>query len=173
MIGREDLRSAFLSPQLTYYFRKKLAPLPAAEVDRRIEELLKFLGLAVHCEGPIPVSKEIDEVWHYWVLETAEYEKLCNKLPGGRFLHHSSNEYAEFFDPGVKENDIDPAAQIAYLGAYVKNYGPFEPDRIAYWPFAKRLMELLGWSVSELNSRLLGCAEPGRETAIMDAARDG
>ncbi len=73
MIAREDLRHRFLSPQMTYYFHKKLAPLPPMEVDLRIEETLKFLNLAVYCEGAIPVSKEIDDVWHYWVLETAEY----------------------------------------------------------------------------------------------------
>ena len=122
MITRDALRSAFLSPQMTYYFHKKLTPLPPAEVDLRVEEVLKFLNLAVYSPGAIPVSKEIDDVWHYWVLETAEYERLCSKLPGGRFLHHSSNEYAEFYDVGAKEKEIDPTVQIQYLGAYVKNF---------------------------------------------------
>ena len=158
MITREDLRSAFLSPQMIYYFHKKLAPLPSAEVDLRVEEALKFLNLAMYSPGAIPVSKEIDDVWHYWVLETAEYQALCGKLPGGRFLHHSSNEYEEFHDPLAKEKEIDPAVQVAYLGAYVKNFGPFEPDRVHHWPFAKRLMDLFGWSLSELNDRLHVCS---------------
>src|SRR5271165_152510 len=154
MIAREDLRRTFLSPRMEYYFHKKLAPLPPAEVDLRIEEVLKFLNLAVYSDGAIPVSKEIDDVWHYWVLETAEYEALCKRLPGGRFLHHTSNEYAEFDDPKAKEKEIDPAGQIAYLGAYVKNFGPFERDRVCHWPFAKRLMEMCNWTLSELNARL-------------------
>jgi len=37
MIDGEDLRGAFLSLQMAYYFYKKLAPLPRAEVDLRIE----------------------------------------------------------------------------------------------------------------------------------------
>jgi hypothetical protein len=162
MISREDLRSAFLSPQMMYYFHKKLAPLAPAVVDARIEEVLKFLNLAAHSPGAIPVSKEIDDVWHYWVLETAEYEALCRKLPGGRFLHHSSNEYAEFHDPRAKEKEIDPVVQISYLGSYVKSYGPFERDRVGYWPFALRLMEMFGWSLDELNARLLACTAPAR-----------
>jgi hypothetical protein len=161
MITREALRGAFLSPQMTDYLHKKLAPLPPAEVELRIEEVLKFLNLAVYSPGAIPVSKEIDDVWHYWVLETAEYEALCRKLPGGRFLHHSSNEYAEFHDPKAKEKEIDPTGQIAYLGAYVKNFGPFEPDRVCHWPFATRLMNLFDWSLSELNARLRACSEAG------------
>ncbi len=159
MITREALRAAFLSHQMIYYFHKKLAPLPPAEVDLRVEEVLKFLNLAVYSPGAIPVSKEIDDVWHYWVLETLEYEKLCKKLPGGRFLHHSSNEYAEFLDAGAKEKEIDPKVQIAYLGAYVKNFGPFEPDRVCHWPFAMRLMAMFGWTLDELSARLLACAD--------------
>jgi hypothetical protein len=166
MIAREALRRAFLSPQMAYYFHKKLAPLPPAEIDLRIEELLKFLNLAVYSAGPIPVSKEIDDVWHYWVLETAEYETLCGKLPGGLFLHHSSNEYAEFLDANAKEKEIDPAAQIAYLGAYVKNFGPFEASRVLHWPFATRLMDMFGWSLGDLNARLLACAEPNLERTL-------
>jgi hypothetical protein len=161
MISCEDLRNAFLSPQMIYYFHKKLAPLPSVVVDVRIDEALKFLNLAALSPGAIPVSKEIDDVWHYWVLETAEYETLCRKLPGGRFLHHSSNEYAEFHDPGAKEKEINPASQIAYLGSYVKSYGPFEPDRVCYWPFAARLMDMLDWSLDELTARLLACTEAG------------
>jgi hypothetical protein len=50
-------------------------------------------------------------------------------------------------------------AQLAYLGAYVKNFGPFEPDRVGHWPFAKRLMDLFGWSLEEMNARLQACCE--------------
>ena len=159
MIASEALRTACLSPRMEYYFHRKLAPLPPAEINPRIEEALKFLYLAVHSPGPIPISQEIDDVWHYWILETAEYEALCRKLPGGCYLHHSSDEYAEFADRDAKGQPIDTTIQMSYLGAYVKNYGPFCQDRVHYWPFAKRLMDLLGWSLDELNARLQGCAE--------------
>jgi hypothetical protein len=40
-LTNQQLRQAFLTPQMKYYFDKKLAPLPAHEVDARIEEMLK------------------------------------------------------------------------------------------------------------------------------------
>jgi len=118
---------------MKYYFDKKLAPLSSAEVDVRIEEALKYLNMAVYCNGDIPFSKEIDDVWHYWILETAEYQKLCAKLHGRTFLHHSSNDYAEYFDADAKNRKIDLEFGISILSSYVRNYGSFEPDRVKYW----------------------------------------
>jgi hypothetical protein len=157
MITGDALRRAFLNPQMEHYFQKKLAPLPPEEVELRIDELLKFLNLAVHKDGPTPVSREIDDVWHYWVLQTVEYASLCSKLPGGLFVNHSSNDYEEFVVLDVKTKAPDPLAMMSFLGAYVKNFGPFEADRVTHWPFATRLMDLLGWSLDELNARLLAC----------------
>ncbi|RZI84936.1 MAG: hypothetical protein EOP38_07030 [Rubrivivax sp.] len=151
MISNQQLRQAFLSPQMKYYFDKKLAPLPSPEIDARIEETLKYLNLSVHSEGDIPFSKEIGEVWCHWVLETAEYSALCDKLPRGRFIHHSSNEYVEYLDEGIKNKRIGLARGLAFLSAYVLNYGPFEADRLRYWPVAEHLMRSLGWGLDTFN----------------------
>jgi hypothetical protein len=157
MITNQQLREAFLNPRMKYYFDRKLASLPAAEIDARIEELLKYLNMAIFFEGYIPVSKEIDEAWHYWILETAEYESLCRKLQGRVFLHHSSADYVSYVDPDAVSGKlpIDLPIGIAILGSYVLNYGPFQPDRVKYWPLAAQLMERLGWDLDELNRRLL------------------
>lgn len=154
MITSKQLRETFLSPQMKFYFDQKLAPLPSEEVDVRVEEMLKYLNMAVHCNGDIPVSKEIDEVWHYWILETAEYERLCRRLHGGAFLHHSSNDYAAYVDPDAKNHRIDLMLGVSILGSYVLNYGPFEPGRVNYWPLAARLMERLRWDLNQLNDWL-------------------
>jgi hypothetical protein len=61
-------------------------PQPSAEVYIRIEETLKFLNMATFCEGNIPVTQELDDIWHYWVLETREYAKLCVSLQGRDFI---------------------------------------------------------------------------------------
>jgi hypothetical protein len=154
MITNQQLRDAFLSAQMKFYFDHKLAPLPSDEVYTRVEEALKYLNMAIHCNGDIAVSKEIDEVWHYWILETAEYECLCYKLHGGAFLHHTSNDYAAYVDPDAKKRRINLAFGVSILTSYVLNYGPFEPDRVKYWPLAARLMDVLGWSIDELNAWL-------------------
>lgn len=153
MITGYRLREEFLSPQMHFYFERKLAPLPSEDVLVQIEELLKYLNMAVHCNGDIPVSKDIDEVWHLWILQTQQYEELCAKLSGGVFLHHSSNDYALFTDPGAKDRKIDRTTGIAILASYIINYGPFEADRLKYWPLAAKLAESLG-GVARLNALL-------------------
>jgi hypothetical protein len=158
-----QLREAFLSPQMKFYFDRKLAPLASQEVDVRIEELLKYLNMASCWAGEAPVSKEIDDVWHYWILETAEYAQLCQKLYGGAFVHHSSNDYAAYVNPDVTNHNIDLPLGVSILGSYVLNYGPFEPGRVKYWPLAAQLMERLDWDLDQLNDWLgsvLSSAEP-------------
>jgi len=159
-LTNQQLREAFLSPQMKYYFDKKLAPLPSGEVDARIEEMLKYLNMSLHSDGDIPFSKEIDEVWCYWVLETAEYTALCGKLPGGRFIHHKSNDYVEFLDEGVRNKRIGLARGLAILSSYVLHYGPFQPDRLRYWPVAEHLMRSLGWGLDTFNHWLVSMHQP-------------
>jgi hypothetical protein len=165
MITNRQLRDAFLGSQMLFYFERKLAPLPPDEALVRIEETLKFLNMAHHCTGDIPVTREIDEVWHLWILETSEYEQLCAKLAGGVFLHHTSNEYGLFTDPTATSRMLDLSAGIAILSSYVMNYGPFAADRVRYWPLAERLVEALGGDVDRLNGllRLPSAALPVRE----------
>ncbi len=160
MITNRQLREVSLSPQMKFYFERKLAPLPSHEIEARIEEMLKYLNMAIRCNGDIPVSKEIDDVWHYWILETAEYERLCAKLDGGTFLHHSSNDYAAFVDADIKNRRIDRTLGVSILSSYVLNYGPFMPERVRYWPLAERLMERLGWDVDQLNDWLRSVPQP-------------
>ena len=154
MVTNNQLRAAFLPPAMKHYFDTKLAPLPSAEVDRRIEEALKYLNMLIHCPGEVPVSMEIDDLWHYWILETKEYEQLCAKLPGGGFVHHSSVDYTAYFNPAMLMQKTDLRRGVSILSSYVLNYGPFEPDRVKYWPLAGRLMDELGWSVDQLNAWL-------------------
>lgn len=154
MITNEQLRQAFLNPQMKHYFNKKLAPLSSHEINVRIEELLKYLNMSVHADGDIPFSTDIDEVWHYWVLETAEYERLCRKLHGGNFIHHTSNDYAEYFDPTAKQRKIELGRGLAILSSYVLNYGPMQEDRVQYWPLAGHVMARLGMDLDGLNEWL-------------------
>ena len=161
-ITNRQLRDAFLSPQMLCYFEKKLSHLSPAEVGRRIEETLKFLNIATYCEGDIPVTEEIDDVWHYWILQTKEYRQLCRKLQGRQFLHHSSKDYPS---SGVVDEEADLVSNVAMLGTYVQNYGPFEADRVKYWRLAAYLVEQCGWSVERLNAWLMGVVQPRRAGA--------
>jgi hypothetical protein len=154
MITNRQLRDEFLEPQMQFYFERKLAPLPSHEVLIRIEEALKYLNMAHHCYGDVPVSAEIDEVWHLWILETVEYKRLCDTLAGGVFLHHTSSDYALFVDPTTNNREIDPLMGIPILASYVMNYGPFTAERVRYWPLADRLVTALGGDLARFNALL-------------------
>jgi hypothetical protein len=56
--------AAFLDPPMHHYFAHKFSSLPKDELRVRIEETLKFLFVSHECTGAIPVTKEIDEIWH-------------------------------------------------------------------------------------------------------------
>jgi hypothetical protein len=151
MITNEQLRKAFLSPQMKFYFGRKLPGLSSDEVDARIEELLKYLNMAIHEAGDIPFTEEIDEVWHYWILETKEYAALCAKLHGGQFLHHSSNDYLQYGKDETQVPEYDVQRGLGILSSYVLNYGPIQPDRVRYWPLIEALMAQLEWDLDTLN----------------------
>jgi hypothetical protein len=136
------------------YFERKLPEVTEAEVVVRIEETLKFLNMAVFCHGNIPVSQEIDDMWHLWILETREYETLCALLEGRRFIHHSSNVYAACAGEGASALENDFEHDVATLANYVLNYGPFEADRIRYWPLAAHLVQTCGMRLEQLNAWL-------------------
>lgn len=154
MITNEQLQETFVSDRMRFYFHEKMAPLSADEIDARIQELLKYLNMAIFFEGYLPVSKEVDDAWHYWILETAEYEQLCEKLQGRVFFHHSSAAYISYVNPEVYRRPIDLGLGITILSSYVLNYGPFQADRVNHWPLAVILMRRLGWTLDELNRHL-------------------
>jgi hypothetical protein len=167
MITNEQLRATFVSPAMKFYFDRKLAPLDGAEVDARVDELLKYLNMATHSHGGIPFNDDIDDVWHLWIMQTKEYAALCRKLQGAKFIHHSSNEYEAFADPDVKTRPMDTQRAVGVLRSYVINYGPFGADRVRYWPVAEQLVQRLGWSVERLNEWL---AQPVHRAAPVQHA---
>ena len=138
---------------MAHYFTSKFADLPGDELHMRIEEALRFLFISHECKGSIPISKDIDEIWHAWILQTQEYMALCERLPTRTYIHHSSNDYLRFFDPLVGERD-GLEHDVKMLALYVSNFGPFDERRAMHWLLPRHLLERLKWSVSDLNEWL-------------------
>ncbi|MET0357504.1 MAG: hypothetical protein ABW044_12055 [Cellvibrio sp.] len=153
MISNQILLATFLDEPMFRYFRIKIPGISDAELFLQIEETLKFLTIADQCTGAIPVSRQIDKIWHYWILQTQEYMELCKLLPTGEYIHHSSNDYDRYFDPAVNERS-NLSLDIKMLALYVANFGPFEEDRIRHWLLASHLIEKCGWTVQQLNDWL-------------------
>src|SRR5437899_11585805 len=102
------LLAHYLPPAMEQYVTKKLPDVSPSELRCRIAEFLKGLTLLHLSPGDILLSKEIDAIWHYWILETAaEYATLCQKLTGGEFIHHTSNDYPRATNAQVEEDPND------------------------------------------------------------------
>jgi hypothetical protein len=153
VITNQQLSDTYLSAPMLHYFKRKFSRLSGIELHERIEETLKFLAIATFCSGSVPVSREIDEIWHHWILQTQEYEELCLSLPGGTFIHHSSNDYIRYFDHNIGGHD-NLRLDVKMLAIYVANYGPFEASRVKYWLLASHLLGKCGWSIEQLNDWL-------------------
>lgn len=58
-------------------------------VEEMETEYKKFLFLRiVHPDERLPMSKDVDEMWHIHVLHTRNYAAFCEEIGEGRFIHH-------------------------------------------------------------------------------------
>ena len=166
-ISSAELRRGPLPSQMEQYFRMKLPEVREHVLQTRRDETLKFLNIAMYCDGPIPVIRDIDEIWHLWILETQEYAHLCDLLQGTPFLHHTSNVYLS----GVEDSDDflerRVEVQVEIPGTYFLNYGEFSAEAVPSWVFANHLVDDCGWSLDRLNG-VVGRGRGGRLTSSAD-----
>jgi hypothetical protein len=79
------------------YLEQKLLRLGIAansdEAMQMLHEVTKYLVLGeLHWEQSVPMfSTRLDEVWHQFVLFTAQYQAFCARFAGA-FLHHAPDE---------------------------------------------------------------------------------
>ncbi len=96
---------------------------------------------------------KFDDLWHLLILQTAEYERLCRRLPGGKFIHHCSNKFLAYFgEAGRREDSLRNEVRMHAL--YVQNFGKFDHDRVRYWRLAAYLVQEVGWTTEQLNDWL-------------------
>ena len=153
MITNEQILKLYLTPQMEQYFQKKLYDQDHKVLRYKIAELLKFLSLCHHCDSDIPISNELDHIWHLWIVQTKQYQELCLKLPSKKFIHHCSNDYPS------NDNNVSPEEQsdktISYLTSYVHNFNYFTEESIEHWPTAKKLYQHFENDIQKLNNYLV------------------
>lgn len=153
-INKEKILETFLDTPMFLYFTQKIPHKDETELRTKITELLKFLMLCCHddLKGEVLFSEEIDNVWHYWILQTQQYQDLCKKLPTGKFVHHSSNDYREnemSVEPGkIAERNLD------FFSSYIENFGEISDETLTYWPGALEIMSLYSWDLKTFNNEL-------------------
>ncbi|MBI2013821.1 MAG: hypothetical protein HYS87_03280 [Candidatus Colwellbacteria bacterium] len=65
------------------------------------EECKKFLVACAKTKDPIsPPNKDVDEMWHFFILHTKDYAAFCETY-FGKFIHHVPTDKVE----GVNCND--------------------------------------------------------------------
>ena len=132
ILGSELLN--LVDPRLKQYIFTKFKD-DSEALPSRFEELLKFLYLSSKYSELkrtfIPVTQEVDELWHALILQTAYYQKLCTALPSGRMIHHESMSFNDYKINIPKKDLIDEMLQ--WISLYVKNFGDIQEDRLKYW----------------------------------------
>lgn len=132
------------------HFTKKFSDVPAAVLNTRIEEFLKFMFLrSTYNQGFIPLAGEVDDIWHEFILQTQEYEKLCKALPSGNFIHHNSVHLVEFSNNKDRTETVKDL--INWLPRYYQHFGPFNEDTAPYWMMVSFLQAELKLSLEQIN----------------------
>jgi hypothetical protein len=132
------------------HMRVKFSLLEEGDFQTRYRELLKFLYLrSKYGKGFIPVTVEVDAMWHEFILQTQAYFDLCAALPGKHFIHHNTVSLGEYTDLRSREEVITDL--LDWIPHYVKTFGPFTEDAAKYWMIVTFLREEINLSLEAVN----------------------
>lgn len=154
-VSAAELRSLLGEPlyaEVVEYFTGKTGE-PAGYVERQTLECLRYLYLvSAHSDELaglfLPVEQEIDEIWHYLILQTQEYREFCRRLPGGFFVEHRSISYTEYQEEPPRERAAEEA--LRWIPLYCTEFGPFEADALPHWTMVRFLHEELDMSLAQI-----------------------
>ncbi|MFH8989445.1 hypothetical protein [Streptomyces sp. NPDC017940] len=140
-----------------------LTEAPREYVERQVIECLRYLYLVSRHPDRLsglflPMEQEIDEIWHYLILQTREYRVLCEqRLPGGFFVEHRSIAYEDYQREPGREQAVEEA--LRWIPLYVAEFGPFDDGALPHWTIVRFLHEQLDMSLREI-SELAPMAAP-------------
>ncbi|MCD9141345.1 hypothetical protein [Streptomyces albireticuli] len=129
---------------------------PPEYVERQVTECLRYLYLiSRHREELgglfLPVEQDIDEIWHYLILQTREYRELCeDRLPGGFFIHHRSIGYEDYQQEPGREQAIEEA--LRWIPLYCAAFGPFDEGVLPHWTIVRFLHERMSMPLEEISA---------------------
>lgn len=147
---RQHLSDDFVPERMVRHLKAEFQGIGAEALSLRIEEFVKFLILSTKIgRGKLPVSQEIDDLWHAYIIETQEYASLCERI--GAFIHHTSLDNTA--------DDLDSTAlrdfHLLFIVGYVANFGPFSSDVLPLWPVVTEFMVYLSFDLEGLNQFVL------------------
>jgi hypothetical protein len=146
----QTLGERLISARMWELLRRDFADRPAADLEVQVEECLRFLTIASETGACfIPLSKEVDDIWHALVVQTRMYAQLCADLPGGTFIHHESlnlSDYTEMVGRAAAVREF-----VEWIPRYVGRFGDFTEERAKYWRVCTFLRDEIGMSLDQIN----------------------
>lgn len=145
------LTEKYVSEHMWSILNRRLTDRPQDEIKRQVEELMKFL--VIRSEGKssfIPLSQDVDDVWHEFILQTKSYRSLCDSLPGKVFIDHESLGMEEYVKRHGQEALVEE--MLSWLPEYVQRFGDFDEDIAGYWTACRFLQTEMGMSLDEINA---------------------
>lgn len=145
---------SLIDPRVKDIIYKKYKDSNPEDVTNCLTELMKYLYLvSKYPEGLkgtfVPITEEVDNLWHQMILQTRYYPQICERLPGKLVVHHESmpfEEYAEEHEPQKLVHEI-----LRWVPYYVKTFGDIQPDAIRYWWFFSTLIKVQKLPLEKLN----------------------
>ncbi|MGW6589027.1 MULTISPECIES: hypothetical protein [Streptomyces] len=156
-ISADDLKHLLgeeLHAEVVRLFRDKAPEAPPGFVERQVTECLRYLYLvSLHRDRLsglfLPVEQEIDEIWHYLILQTREYRALCEeRLPGRFFINHRSIAYENYQEGPGRERALEEA--LRWIPLYRQEFGPFDEGALPHWTMVRFLHEQMLFSLADI-----------------------
>ncbi len=143
-----------LHTEVMRYFCDKAPDTPQEFVERQVTECLRYLYLVSRYRDRLsglflPVEQDIDEIWHYLILQTREYRALCEeRLPGRFFINHRSIAYEDYQEEPGREQALEEA--LRWIPLYCREFGPFDAGALPHWTMVRFLHEQMGISLTDI-----------------------
>ncbi|MFD6479159.1 hypothetical protein ACFWEH_37250 [Streptomyces anulatus] len=156
-LSADDLKHLLgdaLHTEVMRYFCDKAPDTPPDFVERQVTECLRYLYLVSRYRDRLsglflPVEQDIDEIWHYLILQTREYRALCEeRLPGRFFINHRSIAYEDYQEDPGREQALEEA--LRWIPLYCREFGPFDAGALPHWTMVRFLHEQMGISLADI-----------------------
>ncbi|MFJ6749231.1 hypothetical protein ACIQNI_13720 [Streptomyces sp. NPDC091266] len=158
LISADDLKELLGAPlhaEVVEYFVGRTAA-PREFVERQVTECLRYLYLVSRHRDQLsglflPVEQDIDEIWHYLILQTREYRAWCEeRLPGRFFIEHRSIGYEEYQQEPGREQALEEA--LRWIPLYCREFGPFDEGALPHWTIVRFLHAQMGLSLADIGA---------------------
>jgi hypothetical protein len=145
-----EVAPGYKAKPMIIHLRRKFTKLNDDDFLVRVSECVKFLFLRSKSgRGFIPLSGEIDDIWHAFILQTQEYANFCLALPGRNFIHHNSISLDDHSEKVSRETSVRNL--LEWIPAYIKHFGPFTEEAARYWMIIQLLKQEFDYSLEAIN----------------------